>query len=127
MHSLRRVYSPLMKADPILPSSDLAKTKRFYGRLGFQVRSQGDGERALLVMERAEIVIHFYFDEKLQPIKNHLFAQVATKDVTALAKELQLLFRPEDSGLEGWLLPVKGDEIHLVDPDGNLLMIRGLR
>lgn len=116
-----------MKADPILPSSDLAKTKRFYGRLGFQVRSQGEGERALLVMERRTIVIHFYFDETLQPLKNHLFAQVETDDVAALAKEFQLLFRPEDSGLEGWLLPVKNDEIHLVDPDGNLLMIKGLR
>ncbi len=91
------------------------------------MRSQGDGERALLVMVREDIVIHFYFDDKLQPLKNHLFAQVATADVAKLARELQLLFRPEDSGLEGWLLPVKNDEIHLVDPDGNLLMIKGLR
>ena len=72
-------------------------------------------------------ILKFYFDEKLQPLKNHIIAEVETEDVEMIALELQALFRPADSGLEGWIVPVKNDEIHLVDPDGNLLIIRGLR
>lgn len=112
---------------PLLPSSDISLTKSFYGRLGFDVRSEQEGARPLLVLAKADIVLKFYLDEKLQPLKNHIFAHIETEDVDGMVIELQALFRPAEAGLEGWLVPVKNDEIHLVDPDGNLLMIRGLR
>lgn len=116
-----------MKVPPLLPSSDIKLTKSFYGRLGFDVQDEQDGAQALLVMAKADIVLKFYFDEKLQPLKNHIMAHVETEDVDGMVIELQALFRPAESGLEGWLVPVKDDEVHLVDPDGNLLMIRGPR
>ncbi|MBY0515579.1 MAG: hypothetical protein K2P81_01635 [Bacteriovoracaceae bacterium] len=108
----------------LLPTSDIEQSKRFYQRLGFSLGQNLTNKKVALTLIREEIVLEFYLEANLNPLKNSSLSSFSVLETEKLAKELAEKFAPEDTDCPGWLLPLKNGEIHVVDPSGNLIMIR---
>ncbi|MCO6390488.1 VOC family protein [Aliihoeflea aestuarii] len=107
------------RAIPILPSLDIARTRRFYEeKLGFSGEHYEDED--YLIVTRGEIELHFWRtdDEKLPPVSS---AYIRGRDVLALHADFTARGAEKISEVmsRDWGMT----EFYVWDPDGNLLRI----
>jgi catechol 2,3-dioxygenase-like lactoylglutathione lyase family enzyme len=114
------------RAEPILPSRDLAETRTFYERLGFTPWFNGRGPWEYEIVSRGRLVLHFFQDSTRRPAGSDTSCYLRVKDADALhhewaaiglpAEGIPRLTAPEDQ-------PWGMREFALVDPSGNLLRV----
>ena len=111
------------RAIPILPSSDLDATARFYGGLGFEPTGR---HPSYLLMARGPVELHFFACPGIDPENSDFMAYIRVEDPDAWVRELAALGLPRDGtprlvGIED--KPWGMREFAIVDPDGTLLRI----
>ncbi len=106
------------------PCADFQKTKQFYETLGFSAVGLISGPKPVMVMEKDGIVLHFHEEPTLNPFKNGALATVQVKQIEKLTREISEKFKPAEDDTPGWIVPHKNGEFHLVDLNGNLLMLK---
>ena len=114
------------RGEPILPSRDLAETRAFYARLGFEAWFGGRDWPEYEILSRGDFVVHFYLRAALDPFASDSMCYWRVPDARRLHAELATaalpaagiprLTPPEDQ-------PWGMREFALVDPSGNLLRI----
>lgn len=106
---------------PILPSRDIGATEAFWSRLGFGTVFR-DGEYLLMKREAAEV--HFFLAPALDPAANDHGAYLRPSDIDALSAEWGALRLPGE-GIPRFRpvapMPWGMRELHVLDPDGNLV------
>lgn len=112
-------------ACPILPSSDMDKTKAFYAALGFDVGAHYV-DQGYLILHRDNVEIHFFRHPEHDPATSDHGAYVRVEDARALSAEYAPLGLPQD-GFPRFVAaedkPWGVCEMIIVDTDGNLLRI----
>ncbi len=112
-----------MKNQKMAPYIDLQQTMRFYEHLGFSTHAQEHGTELYLVVECQDITLTMNHESSLNPFKNgHIFIMGA-ENVTDLSEQFTRQYKPEKSECCGWVQRLKTGEVHIVDPNGNLIMI----
>lgn len=114
------------RAEPILPSRDLAETRRFYERLGFDAWFGDRAPWAYEILSRGHLVVHFYADSALDPLHNPTSCYWRVKDADRLYSEFAAYGLPAE-GIPRLTRPHNAPwgmrEFTLVDPSGNLVRI----
>lgn len=105
-----------------VPYKDLHQTIRFYERLGFSSRAEERGQDIFLVLECEDITLEMNQEQELNPFKNSHVLQVSTGHA-ALSSQFKQQYQPEETECQGWVETLKNGGVHIVDPNGNLLMI----
>ena len=114
---------------PILPTHDLAATRAFYQRLGFETvywMPNPDGERGFAVLGRGGLRLHFVACETLDPSSNcaGCYMRVSDADTWHARWRTSGLGEAEVSRLR----PVEDTpwgmrEFTLIDPSGNTIRV----
>lgn len=114
-------------AIPILPARDLAETRAFYERLGFQAVGwwpTAFGGYAILV--RGDLSMHFFSFADISPGENYAQCYWRVQDVDTLYAEFHELGLPrfgiprlDPVGDKPWGMR----EFAVVDPNGNLIRV----
>ena len=105
------------------PYIDLQQTMRFYERLGFTTHAEEKGDDLYLVLECQDLTLTMNQEKELNPFKNgHIFI-MNTDNVGHLSEQFVQKYAPEQTECAGWVQKLKTGEVHIVDPNGNLLMI----
>ena len=112
---------------PILPARDLAETREFYERLGFQAAGWWPATfGGYAILRRGDLSMHFFSFKEIVPGQNYAQCYWRVNDVDALYAEF------ETAGLPGSGIPRLDDlanrpwgmrEFSIVDPSGNLVRI----
>lgn len=114
------------RAEPILPSRDLAETRAFYEKLGFAAWWGGRGPWDYEIVSRGNLVVHFFTDSSVVPGKSHSSCYWRVDDADALYREFAALGLPS-AGIPRLTAPADQPwgmrEFALVDPSGNLVRI----
>lgn len=105
-----------------VPYKDLHQTIRFYERLGFTSRAEERGQELFLVLECEDISLEMQQEQELNPFKNSHVLLFSTGAV-ALSAQFVQQYQPEETECQGWVQTLKNGGVHIVDPNGNLLMI----
>jgi catechol 2,3-dioxygenase-like lactoylglutathione lyase family enzyme len=107
---------------PILPARDIAAAEAFWVRLGFRTIYRDDAEYLLMRRDGAEV--HFFPAPGLDPAANDHGAYLRPADIDALSAEWAALGLPA-AGIPRFVpaadKPWGMRELHVVDPDGNLV------
>ena len=106
-----------------LPFINLQNTMSFYERLGFDTRSEENGDDLILVLECQDIHLILVPEKELNPFKNPHVRLVDVENLQLLGEQFVARYRPEESECAGWVESVKNGEVHIVDPNGNLIML----
>lgn len=113
----------LEKLCPIMPSGDIERSERFYGRIGFATVYKE--EDSYLLMKRDLAEVHFFFSEDHRPEASDHGAYLRPTDVDAFSDEVAKLGLPERDAFPKFLpaedKPWGMREATLWDPDGNLI------
>jgi catechol 2,3-dioxygenase-like lactoylglutathione lyase family enzyme len=114
------------RAEPILPSRDLAETRGFYEKLGFAAWWGGRGPWDYEIVSRGNLVVHFFTDSSLVPGESDSSCYWRVEDADALHRELAAVGLP-GAGIPRLTAPADQPwgmrEFALVDPSGNLIRI----
>ena len=114
------------RAEPILPSRDLAETRAFYAKLGFTSWWGGRGPWDYEIVSRGNLVVHFFTDSGLVPGESESSCYWRVEDADALHREFAALGLPLE-GIPRLAAPADEPwgmrEFSLVDPSGNRLRI----
>jgi catechol 2,3-dioxygenase-like lactoylglutathione lyase family enzyme len=112
---------------PILPARDLAETRDFYERLGFQAAGWWPTTfGGYAILRRGDLSMHFFSFKEIVPGQNYAQCYWRVNDVDALYAEF------ETAGLPGSGIPRLDAlanrpwgmrEFSIVDPSGNLVRI----
>ena len=112
---------------PILPARDLAETREFYERLGFQAAGWWPVEfGGYAILRRGDLSMHFFSFKEIAPDQNYAQCYWRVNDVDSLYAEFHAL------GLSRFGIPrldPVGDkpwgmrEFAIVDPNGNLIRV----
>jgi catechol 2,3-dioxygenase-like lactoylglutathione lyase family enzyme len=112
---------------PILPARDLAETRAFYERLGFQAAGWWPAEfGGYAILRRGDLSMHFFSFKEITPDQNYAQCYWRVNDVDSLYAEFHAL------GLSKFGIPrldTVGDkpwgmrEFAIVDPNGNLVRV----
>ncbi len=109
----------------ILPSRDLDRTAEFYTRLGFTETGRWTGH-GYMIMVMDEIEIHFAQNPNHVPKNSDHAIYVRTDDVDSFSAHIETLDLPSE-GIPGFGAAEDKSwemrELHLLDPDGNLLRV----
>lgn len=113
----------LTSACPILPSRDLAATRSFWERLGFNALST---YHDYLILARESVELHFFSAPNHVAAECYAGAYLRLNDPSTLDAEWGSLGLPE-TGIPR-LLRVEGKpwgmrELAVLDPDGNLIRV----
>ena len=114
-------------AIPVLPARDLAETRAFYERLGFQAAVWLPTEfGGYAILRRGDLSMHFYSFEDISPNQNYAQCYWRVKDVDALYAECHAAGLSK-SGTPR-LVPVEDKpwgmrEFSITDPNGNLVRV----
>ena len=111
---------------PILPARDLAETRAFYERIGFETLGWWPDEfGSYAILTRSGIEMHFFRDPELKPPKYaHCYWRV--DNVDAIYREIRAAGVPEAGtprATEPEDEPWGMREFILTDPNGNLVRI----
>ena len=114
-------------AIPILPARDLAETRAFYERLGFEtVGWWADTFGGYAIVIRGAIEMHFFRFPEIVPSESYAQCYWRVDDVDALYRDLSTA-RRADSGVPRLTAPADQPwgmrEFALVDPNGTLVRI----
>jgi hypothetical protein len=112
-----------MKNQKMVPYVDLQQTMRFYERLGFSSYAEEMGEDLYLVLECQDLVLKMNQEQDLNPFKNGHILILNSENVVHLSEQFIQQHAPEPTDCEGWVQKLKNGEVHIIDPNGNLLMI----
>jgi catechol 2,3-dioxygenase-like lactoylglutathione lyase family enzyme len=114
------------RAEPILPSRDLAETRAFYEKLGFASWWGGRAPWDYEIVSRGNLVVHFFTDSDLVPGESDSSCYWRVDDADALHREFAALGIPI-AGIPRLTAPADEPwgmrEFALVDPSGNLIRI----
>ena len=114
------------RSEPILPSRDLAETRQFYERLGFESWWKGRAAWDYEIVSRGNLVLHFFHERELVPGENDNSCYLRVLDADQLHAELVVLALPV-KGIPRLTAPENQPwgmrEFTVVDPSGNLLRI----
>lgn len=114
------------RSEPILPSRDLAETRQFYERLGFESWWKGQASWDYEIVSRGNLVLHFFHEGELVPGENDNSCYLRVLDADQLHSELAVLALPI-KGIPRLTAPANQPwgmrEFTVVDPSGNLLRI----
>ena len=112
---------------PILPARDLAETRDFYERLGFQAAGWWPTTfGGYAILRRGDLSMHFFSFKEIVPGQNYAQCYWRVNDVDALYAEF------ETAGLLGSGIPRLDAlanrpwgmrEFSIIDPSGNLVRI----
>lgn len=110
----------------ILPSCDLDQTAEFYTKLGFTETGRWTGH-GYLIMVMDQIEVHFAHDPNHRPSESDHAIYIRTDDVDSLSAHVHSKGIPSDGSIPRFL-PAEDKswgmrELHLLDPDGNLLRV----
>ena len=114
-------------AIPILPARDLAETRAFYERLGFQAAGWWPTTfGGYAILRRGDLSMHFFSFEDISPDQNYAQCYWRVNDVDALYAEFQAVGLSR-SGIPR-LDPVEDKpwgmrEFAIVDLNGNLVRV----
>ncbi|PTX57397.1 putative lactoylglutathione lyase [Litoreibacter ponti] len=109
----------------ILPVRDLDVTAEFYTKLGFKETGRWTGS-GYLIMVMDTVEVHFAHNPENDPATSQCAIYIRTDDVDTLSAHIETLgipaegfprFKPAED--KSWEMR----ELHLLDPDGNLLRI----
>ena len=112
---------------PILPAQNLAETREFYERLGFETPGWWPNEfGGYAILRRGDLAMHFFRFPELSPLENYAQCYWRVEDVDALYRQVQTAGVP-DSGLprldavedKPWGMR----EFAIIDPNGNLVRV----
>jgi hypothetical protein len=114
------------RPEPVLPSRDLAETREFYARIGFEAWFGGKSWPEYEIMSRGNLVVHFFACPGLDPAKTDAGCYWRVKDADRLHEALAALRLPRE-GIPR-LTPIEDRpwgmrEFSLVDPSGNLVRV----
>jgi catechol 2,3-dioxygenase-like lactoylglutathione lyase family enzyme len=114
-------------AIPILPARDLAETRAFYERLGFEtVGWWPDTFGGYAVLTRGGLEMHFFHHAELAPLANYAQCYWRVDDVDTLYRDLGAAGVVE-AGVPRRTAPADRPwgmrELALVDPNGNLVRV----
>lgn len=104
---------------PKLPMRNQARTRDFYGKLGF--RLWGGEYEGYLMMEREQVQLHFFLFTELDPLQNYGQVYLRTDDIEGLYQSFladQVAIHPNG---KLHTKPWGQKEFSLLDPDHNLL------
>lgn len=114
------------RSEPILPSRNLAETRAFYQRLGFDSWHNGRGPWEYEIFSRGHFVVHFFAEPGVVPGENETSCYWRVRDADRLYREFAALALPVE-GIPRLTAPVDQPwgmrEFTLVDPSGNLVRI----
>ena len=114
------------RAEPILPSRDLAETRAFYQNLGFKAWWGGGGPWDYEIVSRGNLVVHFFTESSLAPGESDSSCYWRVGDADALHREFSAIGLP-GAGIPRLTTPEDQPwgmrEFTLVDPSGNLIRI----
>lgn len=114
------------RAEPILPSRDLAETRAFYKKLGFEPWWGDGGPWEYEIVSRGNLVVHFFQESSLIPSECDSGCYWRVGDADALHGEFAALGLP-GAGIPRLTAPADQPwgmrEFTLVDPSGNLVRI----
>jgi len=114
-------------AIPILPARDLAETRAFYERFGFQAAGWWPTTfGGYAILRRGDLSMHFFSFEDISPDQNYAQCYWRVNDVDALYAEVNAVGL-SSSGIPR-LDPVEDKpwgmrEFSIVDPNGNLVRV----
>ena len=112
----------LEKLAPILPSGDIARSERFYNRIGFATVYRDDD---YLLLKRDLAEVHFFLKTGHRPETSDHGAYLRPSDIDAFSEEIAALGLPDRSAFPKFLpaedKPWGMREAALWDPDGNLI------
>lgn len=113
------------RANPALPSRDLAATAAFYGTLGFVDEFR---DPTWLIMRRGDLVLEFFPHPTLDPATNDHQANLRIDDLDALHSAIAATGLPLASEGVPRLTPIAAQPwgargAFLVDLDGTLLRL----
>jgi catechol 2,3-dioxygenase-like lactoylglutathione lyase family enzyme len=118
---------PHERAEPILPSRDLAETRTFYERLGFRAWWPDPHGSEYQILSRGDLVVHFYSDRDLSPARNASMCYWRVPDADAMHAQLAAAANLPQEGIPRLTPPADQPwgmrECALVDPSGNLVRI----
>ena len=109
----------------ILPSKDLDRTAAFYTKLGFRETGRWTGH-GYLIMVQDEVEVHFAHNPHNVAADSQCAIYIRTDDVDAFSDNAAKMddwaddfprFKPAED--KDWEMR----EVHILDPDGNLLRI----
>lgn len=112
---------------PILPARNLAETRAFYERLGFEtVGWWPDGFGGYAILDRGSLELHFFAFPDLDPFESYAQCYWRIAELDALHGEFRQLGLPTQ-GIPR-LTPVESKpwgvrEFALVDPNGTLIRV----
>lgn len=114
-------------AIPILPARDLAETRAFYERLGFEATGWWPGAfGGYAILVRGDLTMHFFSFADIVPGESYAQCYWRVDDVDALHAEFQALALPragiprlDPVGNKPWGMR----EFALVDPNGTLVRV----
>jgi catechol 2,3-dioxygenase-like lactoylglutathione lyase family enzyme len=108
---------------PILPSSDLEKTKAFYAQLGFKLAFDYP-EHGYMILVQDEVELHFFRSPQHVAETSDHGAFVRVEDANALSAEYEALELPQE-GIPRFIKAEKKPgpvfELAVIDEDGNLI------
>lgn len=114
------------RAEPILPSRDLAETRAFYRNLGFEPWWDGSGPWDYEIVSRGNLVVHFFTDSGLIAGESDSSCYWRVEDADALHREFSSIGLPT-AGIPRLTPPEDQPwgmrEFTLVDPSGNLIRV----
>lgn len=113
---------------PILPGRDLAELRRFYERLGFEMRGAPPDVHGYLIVRRGSVELHFWHNPDVDPLSTDASCYVRVGDADALHRTWHQLGIPFEPTTGSRLMPPTDTdygmrEFALVDPSGNLLRV----
>lgn len=113
------------RAQPNLPSRDLAVTSAFYGAFGFHERFRDDG---WLILRRGTIELEFFHHPTVDPLTSSSMCTIRVDDVDALWQSIQGSGVPIADVGHPRLHPVTMQPFglragFLIDPDGTQLTL----
>ncbi len=109
-----------MRATILLPSRDLNATWLFYQRLGFIVKDREVDHWLELLLEG--VSVRFYLEPDLQPLRNRHVVHLKIRSLEIIKPIMLKNYQRSEGDYPGWLLATK-EGMHLIDDDGNLLII----
>ena len=114
-------------AIPILPARDLAETRAFYERLGFEALGWWPDEfGGYAILRRGDLAMHFFRFPELSPLENYAQCYWRVEDVDALYRQAQSAGVPHSGtprldAVED--KPWGMREFAIIDPNGNLVRV----
>ncbi|WP_125933034.1 bleomycin resistance protein [Kiloniella majae] len=115
----------LIRACPILPSSDFETTKKFYSDLGFEFGSEYL-EEGYLILHRDKIELHFFKSPQHVAETSDHGVFVRVDDASVLSNEYKALNLPVEGiprFTEAENKPWGICELAVIDTDGNLIRV----